>query len=107
MSIIVDVEQGSPEWFAGRLGRVTASRLGDVLARTKSGYSASRDAYMAELLVERLTGAPIERFQSAAMRAGTEAEPQARAAYSFMRGVKVEQVGFVPHPRIAMSGASP
>lgn len=102
-----EIEQGSAEWFAQRLGRVTASRLGDVLARTRTGYGASRDAYMGELIVERLTGAPIERFQSAAMRAGTETEPQARAAYSFLRGVPVEKVGFVPHPRIALSGASP
>ena len=100
-------EQRSAEWFAVRAGKVTASRLGDVLARTKSGYSASRDAYMAELVVERLTGAPVEKFSSAAMRRGTELEPQARAAYAFMTGAQVVEVGVVPHPTIAASGASP
>ena len=101
------VEQRSSEWFALRLGKVTASRLGDVLARTKTGYSASRENYMAELVIERLTGSSVERFQSLAMRRGTELEPQARAAYAFMTGATVAEVGFIPHPQIANSGASP
>jgi len=39
------IEQGTPEWFAQRLGKVTASRVADVIAKTKTGYSTSRDNY--------------------------------------------------------------
>lgn len=105
--LIVECEQGSQAWIAARLGRVTASRVADVIAKTKSGYGASRQNYMAELIAERLTGGPAERFQSAAMAWGTEKEPDARAAYELIADVDVVQVGFVEHPRIAMAGASP
>ena len=99
--------QGSPEWFAERCGKVTASRMADLLAKTKSGYGASRANYMAELVAERRTGQPAERFQNDAMRWGSEKEPEARAAYEFTHNVTVEEVGFVPHPLIADTGASP
>lgn len=99
--------QCSPEWFAARLGKVTASRVADLMARTKSGFSTSRANYMAELICERLTGQPAERFTNAAMQWGTETEPQARAMYEFVGNVNVEQVGFVPHGTIASFGASP
>jgi putative phage-type endonuclease len=99
--------QGSQEWLAARLGRVTASRVRDVVAKTKSGPSASRANYMAELVAERLTGAPAERYQNDAMRWGSETEPQARDAYCFLYDVDVVEVGFVQHPRIEMTGASP
>lgn len=101
------IVQGSPEWHAARLGRVTASRVADVVAKTKSGYGASRANYLAELVAERLTGTAGERFTNAAMAWGTEKEPEARAAYMFATEADVEEVGFVPHPSIAMSGASP
>jgi putative phage-type endonuclease len=99
--------QGSPEWLAERVGRVTASRIADIMARTKSGYSASRANYLAELTVERLTGQQADRFISAAMEHGTQFESEARESYTFLTGNTVEQVGFVPHPSISMSGASP
>lgn len=99
--------QGSPEWHQARLGKVTASRVADVIARTKSGYSASRANYAAELIVERLTGVPTEGFTSAAMQWGTDMEPEARNAYEFYANVDVVQVGFIDHPAIAASGASP
>jgi putative phage-type endonuclease len=99
--------QGSDEWLRARLGRVTASRVADVVAKTKSGYSASRQNYLAELICERLTGEPQERFVTGPMQRGTEKEPEARAFYELMTGVDVEQVGFVEHPTIPMSGASP
>ena len=102
-----DLVQGSEEWLRARVGRVTASRVADVIAKTKTGVSASRANYMAELVAERLTGEPAERYSNAAMSWGTEQEPQARNAYSFMRDVDVLQVGFIPHPQLAMSGASP
>lgn len=99
--------QGSPEWLAARLGRVTASRVADVIARTKSGPAASRTNYAAELIAERLTGRPAERYRSAEMIWGNETEPQACAAYSFRCDTDVAPAGFVAHPSIAMSGASP
>lgn len=99
--------QGSPEWLAARCGKVTASRVADVIAKTKSGYAATRANYMAELVAERLTGLPAERFTNAAMNWGTEKEPDARAAYCFMKDVDADEVGFIPHPTIAMTGASP
>lgn len=102
-----DLIQGSPEWLEARCGRVTASRISDVMARTKTGYGASRATYEAELIAERLTGQPAERFTNAAMAWGTDTEPQARAAYSFMTDADVVEVGFVPHPSIPMAGASP
>ena len=99
-------EQGSPEWFAERRGRVTASRIADVMAQTKSGPGAARKNYMAELVVERLTDTTPERFTSAAMQWGTDTEPQARATYTLVEGSPVQEVGFVPHPTL-MAGASP
>ena len=101
------IVQGTPEWFAARLGKVTASRVADVIAKTKTGYSASRANYMAELIAERLSGARSEGFTNAAMQWGTDKEPDARAAYCFMRDVDVAEVGFIDHPTIAMTGASP
>ena len=101
------IEQGTDEWFAIRIGKVTASRVADVIAKTKSGYSASRDNYMAQLVCERLTGQKGESFTNAAMQHGTETEPLARLAYEVSQNVLVDQVGFVPHPTIKMAGASP
>lgn len=101
------MEQRSPEWYSARLGKVTASRVADVVARTKSGYAATRANYMAFLVCERLTGQRGVSFQSAAMVHGMETEPAARAAYEARTGDFVVEVGFVVHPVITMSGASP
>ncbi len=101
------IEQGSAEWKALRLGKVTASRVADVVAKTKSGWGASRANYMAELIAERLTGVPAESYTNAAMAWGTEKEPEARSAYEFRTDATVEQIGFVDHPAIPMTGASP
>jgi len=102
-----DIIQGSPEWFAARCGKVTASRIADIMAKTKSGPSASRKNYAAQLIAERLTGTVGESFSNAAMQWGTQTEPEARAAYEFWRNATVEEVGFVDHPTIAKCGASP
>ena len=104
---MTEIVQGSPEWFAIRCGKVTASRVADVVAKTKSGPSTSRANYMAELIAERLTGQPAERFSNAAMAWGTEKEPEARDAYCFYRGETVKEVGFIYHPTIEQSGCSP
>jgi putative phage-type endonuclease len=101
------MDQGSEEWFTIRIGKVTASRVADVIAKTKTGYSASRDNYMAQLICERLTGQKGESFTNAAMQHGTDTEPLARAAYEAFKDVLVDEVGFVPHPTIEMAGASP
>ena len=99
--------QGSPDWFTARLGIVTASRVADIVARTKSGYSASRANYMAQLLAERLTGNVAESFSNAAMQWGVDHEPAAKAAYEFFNDADIETLGFVAHPTITMAGASP
>jgi putative phage-type endonuclease len=101
------MEQRSEEWYAVRLGKVTASRVADVIAKTKTGYSTSRANYMAELVCERLTGKQGEFYQNAAMAWGTNTEPMARAAYEAVEGALVIEVGFVSHPTIQMAGASP
>lgn len=104
---MTDIVQGSPEWFEQRLGKVTASRVADVIAVTKSGPAASRKNYLAELVAERLTGVTAQGFSNAAMQWGTDTEPEARAAYSFFHDVDVQEVGFVDHPRLPWTGASP
>ena len=97
-------EQRTEEWFADRLGKVTASRIADVMMKpTTAGYAN----YQAQLVCERLTGQPTETFTSAAMQHGTDTEPQARAMYELTCGVDVVEVGFIPHPALEMSGASP
>lgn len=100
-------EQRTTEWFQARLGKVTASRVADVIAKTKTGYSASRENYMAQLVVERLTNTQAESFTNAAMQWGTDQEPFARAAYELKMGVMVDETGLVDHPTIPMAGASP
>lgn len=102
-----EIIQGSDEWKALRLGKVTASKVADLVAKTKSGPSASRANYMAQLIAERLTGTPAESYTNAAMLHGTETEPEARAAYEFYHGVTVTEVAFVPHPTIDQAGCSP
>ena len=101
------IEQRSDAWFAARIGKVTASRVADVLAKTKTGYSASRDNYMAQLVCERLTNQKADGFTNSAMQWGTETEPLARLSYEVANNVLVDEVGFVPHPSIIMAGASP
>jgi putative phage-type endonuclease len=101
------IEQGTPEWFAQRCGKVTASRVADIIAKTKTGAAASRGNYMAQLVAERLTGQPAESFKSAAMQFGADTEPMARMAYETQIGMLVDEVAMIPHPTIEMSGASP
>ncbi len=101
------MEQGTSEWLAARLGKVTASRVADVIAKTKSGYSASRENYAAQLVAERLTNAVQDSFSNAAMEWGTANEPLARTAYECLHDVMVEQVALINHPIIEMSAASP
>lgn len=101
------MEQGSPEWFKARLGKVTASRVADVIAKTKSGYSTSRAKYMTQLLIERITGEPTESYTNPAMERGIEQEQFARAAYEATANVLVDECGSFDHPSIPMCSASP
>ena len=101
------IEQRTEEWFQQRLGKVTASRISDVIAKTKTGVSTSRQNYLIQLVSERLTGKKGDSFVNQAMLDGIERESAARELYERTRGVSVTEVGFFDHPTIAMSGASP
>jgi putative phage-type endonuclease len=101
-------DQRTPEWYAARLGKVTASRVADVVATIKSGgYGAGRANYMAQIIAERLTGEKQNEYVNAAMQNGIDCEPDALAAYEFRCDAEVIAVGFIDHPTIPMSGASP
>jgi putative phage-type endonuclease len=97
---ILRVEQGSKEWLLHRVGKVTASRCGDVIACTKKGESADRRNYRTELICERLTGQPYPHFVSQEMIWGRNNESFARAAYELQHDVLVETVGCIDHPKI-------
>lgn len=101
------IEQGSDAWKAMRCGKVTASRVADVAARTKSGWGASRANMMATIIAERLTGQPADSYTTGPMLWGIEKEPEARAAYEWYSGNDVELIDFTSHPEIEMAGASP
>jgi putative phage-type endonuclease len=101
------IEQRTEEWFQQRLGKVTASRISDVIAKTKTGVSTSRQNYLVQLVSERLTGKKGDSFVNQAMLDGIERESAARELYMRTRGVSVTEVGFFDHPVIKNSGASP
>ena len=101
------MEQRTEEWFAARCGKVTASRVADIIAKTKTGYSTSRENYLAQLVCERMTKKPAESYSNAAMQWGTDQEPFARAAYEAAKDVLVDELGFAIHPTIEGAGASP
>lgn len=102
-----DLIQRSSEWHAARLGSLGASSIHEVVARTKSGWSASRQNRLAALVLERLTGQAPETFTNAAMQHGIDTEPEARAAYAFMHDADVQEVGLIRHPVIKGTHASP
>lgn len=99
--------QGSEEWLKARAGSLGASSLADAIARTKTGWGASRANLMARLVAERITGDPQETYINGAMQRGTEMEPRARAAYAFAQGIEVVEIGITPHPVIEHAHASP
>lgn len=101
------MQQGTEEWRLARCGSLGASSLHEVIARTKSGWGASRANLRARLVAERLTGFPQDTYMNDAMRWGVEVEPQARDAYSFYQDVEVMQIGLIRHPAIAGTHASP
>lgn len=99
--------QGTPEWHALRCGKATASRVADIMRKTKTGVSASRQRYLGELVAERLTGVPNVGFKSADMEWGNATEGAARNHYAFIWDAALIEVAFVDHPHIESSGASP
>lgn len=103
----INLIQGTPEWKQARCGSLGASRIADAMARTKTGWGASRANLMAELICERLTGIPQESYTNAAMQWGIDTEPMARAGYEFHTGFDLVQVGLVTHPKIEGTHASP
>ena len=106
MNIIESCEQGSAAWHEMRLGKVTASKMKDVLSKGRgSAPSKLAETYMMELLAERLTGEAKPFFENDAMRWGTETEPQARAMYELKSGNTVVEVAFIE--RDEFTGVSP
>lgn len=101
------LEQRTDEWMTIRAGKVTASSLYKVVAKTKTGWGADRANYHAQLVAERLTGKPSDSFSNAAMQWGIDQEAAAREAYANLIGDAVAEIGFVDHPRLTWSGASP
>lgn len=102
------MEQHSSAWWAARCGKVTASRVGDIMALTQKGKpTAARGNYLREKIAERITGKNRDRRKVASLDHRLELEPDARAAYSFYFDQEIQLVGFVEHPRIPNFGASP
>lgn len=102
-----EAEQRTDAWFAQRLGKVTASRFSDVLARTKSGPAASRQNYLMQLVCERLTGRKEEQYVSPAMQWGIDHEEEARTAYAWLRDAEVSECGFLLSSESPSVGGSP
>lgn len=100
------MKQRTDEWLQARAGKATASRFKDVLAKIKSGEAATRRDYRYQLAVERLTRQPVQGYSNAAMQWGTDTEPQARQAFQFLEGLKVEEAGFIVHEHL-LAGCSP
>lgn len=101
------MEQRTDEWFQARLGKVTASKISDVLAKIRTGEAAVRRNYKMQLATERLTGQKTDSYINQAMQDGIDREDTAREIFEIVRDIKVEQVGFIDHPTIKMAGASP
>ncbi|WP_430430233.1 lambda exonuclease family protein [Oceanicaulis sp.] len=102
---IHDMDQGTPEWFAIRAGRPTASEFSTIMASGRGGApSKTRRTLMLKLAGEILTGEPAESYSNAAMERGHEMEAEARNLYAFMADVEPVQVGFVTNKR---PGCSP
>lgn len=110
--------QRTDEWYAARIGKLTASRILDATGRTKGRqtktkgfipgkYLAARETYLGHVIAERLTGQPYDAYVSRRMQRGQETEAEARAAYSFYSGNPITLCGFIDHPSIPMAGASP
>lgn len=102
------MEQRSEEWFLARKGKVTASKIADVMAKGKGGApSLTRQKYLDQLVTERLTRDIAEGYTNDAIQRGIDMEPAAIGAYQWVTGNMVEPAPFIQHLSIEMSGASP
>ena len=100
--------QGSDEWFAVRMGKITASKLGDLMRVTKYGESTYKTRLRMELAIERLTGKSASpNFMNQAMQDGVEREPDARKLFEAITGKEVAECGSFNHPDIVNTSASP
>ena len=95
-------KQRSAEWMQARCGRITASRIRDVM-----GTPGKRAAYQLELLAERLTGNSVKHYKNQAMQDGIDREPDARKIYAQYSELPVVETGFLAHPDLDYYGSSP
>ena len=103
-----EVIQGSDEWFAVRLGKITASRLNDLMKKTKYGESTYKTRLRMELAIERITGKPSgDTFMNKAMHDGIEREPDARLLFEAVTGKEVALCGSFDHANVVNTSASP
>lgn len=105
--IVIPCEQNTEDWKLKRVGKASTSRCGCYMARTKSGWSASRNAYKAEKVTERFTGIPYPSYVNDSMAWGTAHQDDALSLYCLREGVTCETVGLVQHPTIEDFVSSP
>ncbi len=102
------LDQGSPQWVRERIGKLTASRMGDVMAVLKNGKpSEARTKYLQQLVAERMTDVASDFYVTAAMQWGIDTEPVAAEHYEWVTGEIVVPGVWVPHPTIENFGATP
>lgn len=105
---IIDCEQRSDAWYQARIGKLTGTCAGDMLATRKDKKEAAgRRNLRMRLALERIIGHSLESdFVSAAMQQGVEREYDAGLLYEAERGVLLQPVGFCEHDEL-MAGCSP
>lgn len=104
----MSAEQKTEAWLIERLGKVTGSRFGEVIAKGKNGnFLKSRETAITEITLELLTGSPGAMWTSKATNWGNEHEPLARMDYEAATGEFCEEVGFIIHPEHLQVGCSP
>ncbi len=100
IEVFDDIEQGTPQWHACRLGIPTASKFATVMAK---GEGKTRREYLLRLLGERLTGEATDNYSNAHMERGKEMEAEARDMYEFMKDVDCKRVGFIRNGEMGCS----
>jgi putative phage-type endonuclease len=97
---IKNLEQKSQEWLEYRLGKITGTRLKEVL-------KADNLPVLYEMIAETLSR-QIEEFpMNNAMRRGVELEPIARQLYQDRTGEIIEEIGFCLSDENDYLGLSP
>ena len=100
--------QGSDSWFKARMGKITASKLSDLMKKTKYGESTYKTRLRMELAIERITGKSASpNFMNQAMHDGVEREPDARTLFEAITGKEVALCGSFDHPDVVNTSASP